>query len=338
MVCYHPLHAFEDGLTKNGKQHYKITSNKVKSVSFDKINNHWLLSTDENEFNNNRYIDIPCGKCIGCRIDYSRDWALRCQLESMYHSRTMFLTLTYDDEHVPHSSYIDNITGEFKDILTLFPDDFTKFMKRLRINYKRKYDKELRFYACGEYGSKTLRPHYHAIVFGLDLDDLSLVKQSGTGADLFESEFVNKSWNKGYALLSESSFDACAYVARYVMKKRKGKDSVEYETYNIEPEFVRMSRMPGIATNYYEEHKHDIYKYDEIILNDGKVFKPPVFFDKMYEDEFPEEFAKVKEKRIMCAQISDDTKEKLFGDKYIRLSREEVSKSKQISKLFRELD
>ncbi|MGN1183027.1 MAG: hypothetical protein ACI4SR_08495, partial [Faecalibacillus sp.] len=251
--------------------------------------------------------------------------------------RTMFVTLTYDDEHVPHSSYTDNITGEIKDILTLNPEHFTKFMKRLRINYKRKFDKELRFYACGEYGSKTLRPHYHAIIFGLDLDDLKCVKKSGTGNDLFESEFLQKAWPYGYSLLSESNFNTCAYVARYVMKKRKGESAQEYDIYNIEPEFVRMSRMPGIATQYYEDHKHEIYKNDEIILNDGKIFKPPSYFDKKYEEEFPEEFSKIKENRIKCAQISDDTKLILFGDKYARLSREEVSKLKQTSKLIREL-
>ena len=337
MVCYHPLHAFKDGLTKDGNQHYKITSNKVKSVSYDKETGHWYMSSNPDEYYNSDYIDIPCGNCIGCRIDYSRQWALRCVLESYYHEATMFLTITYDDDNVPHSSYVDDLTGEVKDVLTLNPDDFRNFMKRLRYYYKTYYDKELRFYACGEYGSQTLRPHYHAIVFGLKLDDLRLVKQSGTGNNLYESPLVSKAWKKGFVLLSESNFDTCAYTARYVMKKRKGKDADEYGKFNIVPEFVRMSRNGGIGLQYYNDHKHEIYEHDEIILADGKKFKPPHFFDKMYAEEFPEEFGKVLNNRIECAKLSDDTKEKLYGDKYIRLTREEIAKKASVSKLIREL-
>ena len=337
MVCYHPLHAFPNGFTKDGKQAYKITSNKVMSVSFDKSNGHWYMSTDKNRYANNKFIDIPCNQCIGCRIDYSRQWAVRCVLESYYHSQTWFLTITYDDEHVPHSAYIDNITGEVKDILTLDSNDFTKFLKRLRYYYKEKTGKEFRYFSCGEYGSKTLRPHYHMIAFGLELDDLKLVKQSPTGGNLYESELVNKAWKRGYVLLSESNFDTCAYTARYVMKKRKGKDADEYEFYNIEKEFVRMSRNKGIGYEYYQEHKHEIYEHDEIILVDGKKFKPPKFFDDMYEAEFPEKFEKVREARIKAVEVSDDTKEQLYGDKYLRLSREEVCKKASVSKLKREL-
>lgn len=337
MVCYHPLHAFPNGLTKDGKQDYKITSNKVKSVFYDKDLNHWFMSSDPNRYYNNNYIDVPCGQCVGCRIDYSREWALRCVLESYYHERTMFITLTYDDEHVPHSSYVDDLTGEVKDILTLRPEDFTKFMKRLRYYYKEKYGKTLRYFACGEYGSTTLRPHYHAIVFGLDLYDLKIVKQSPTGFDLFQSDFVDKAWKQGYCLLSDSNFDTCAYTARYVMKKRKGKDSDEYEKFNIVPEFVRMSRDGGIGLAYYQEHKHDIYKNDEIIIADGKKFKPPHYFDKLYQSEFPDSYDAILHKRIECAKISDETKELVYGDKYLRLTREEINKIASVSKLKRVL-
>lgn len=338
MTCYHPLHAFPNGTYKNGNKCYKITSNKVKSISFDKSNGHWYMSENPNKYSNNAYIDIPCGQCIGCRIDYSREWALRCSLESKYHQCTMFLTLTYNDLYVPHSSYVDDLTGEVKDVLTLNPDDFTKFIKRLRRYYSREYGKDgLRFYGCGEYGSNTLRPHYHVIVFGLELNDLVFLKNTGTGNAIYESSFLSKCWKKGFITASESNFDTCAYTARYVVKKRKGKDADEYEKFNIVPEFVRMSRDGGIGLKYYEEHKHEIYANDEIILNDGKKFKPPKFFDKMYNEEFPDEFEKVLNNRIECAKISDETKEILYGDKYIRLSREEISKKASVSKLVREL-
>lgn len=337
MVCYHPLHAFPIGLTKDGKTSYKITSNKVKSISFDKSSGHWFFSQDPFKYYNNQYIDIPCGNCVGCRIDYSRDWALRCTLESMYHDSTMFLTLTYDDVHVPHTSYVDNITGQLKDILTLRPDDFTKFMKRLRFHYSKKYGRELRFFACGEYGSQTLRPHYHAIVFGLKLDDLRFIKNSHTGFPIYDSDFVSDCWSLGMVSISESNFDTCAYTARYVMKKQKGKDSDFYDVHNLVPEFVRMSRKPGIGYQYYADNKESIYKYDKIILPDGKIFKPPKYFDKYYMQDCPEKYDSVLSNRISCAVDSDIVKEKLYGDKYVRLSREEVSKKKQLANLIRAL-
>lgn len=337
MVCYHPLHAFKDGFTKDGKQNYKITSNKVKSVSYDKETGHWYMSSNPDKYFNNDYIDIPCGRCVGCRLDYSRDWATRCMLEAQYHSKTMFLTITYDDEHVPHSSYVQPETGEIRDILTLSPRDFTLFMKRLRYYYFEKYKKELRFFACGEYGSSTFRPHYHAIVFNLDLDDLKEVKKSRSGFPLYESELVNKAWDKGYVLLSDNNWQTSAYTARYIMKKQKGDDADFYDEYNIEPEFVRMSRMPGIARQYYDDHKKDIYKNDEIILNDGLIVKPPRYFDDLFASEFPDEFEEVRNKRIEAAKISDDVKEVMYGDKYLRLEREEVNKKKSIKSLIREL-
>ena len=338
MTCYHPLHAFNNGINlASGKPNYKITSNKVKSVYFDEETNHWYLSSDPNEYSNNTYIDIPCGKCVGCRIDYSRSWATRCILEAQYHSRSMFLTITYDDDNVPHSCYPDLETGEIKDILTLSSKDFTLFIKRLRYYYSERFNKEFRFFACGEYGSTTLRPHYHAIIFGLELDDLKEVKQSHTGFPLYQSDLVDKAWNKGFVLLSDNTWETSAYTARYIMKKQKGEGSSVYEEFNIEPEFVRMSRMPGIAKQYYDDHKHDIYKHDEIILQNGKVVKPPKYFDDMYSKEFPEIFEEVRNKRIEAAKVSDDTKEKLYGDKYKRLEREEIAKQSQVSKLIREL-
>lgn len=338
MTCYHPLHAFQDGVNlKSGKPNYKITSNKVKSVMFDPDTNHWYMSEDPNKYLNNEYIDIPCSKCIGCRLDYSRSWATRCMLEAQYFTRSMFLTITYDDVHVPHSSYDVPETGEIKDILTLSPRDFTLFMKRLRYYYSEKFNKELRYFACGEYGSTSLRPHYHVIVFGLDLDDLIEVKKSRSGFPLYQSDLVDKAWNKGYVLLSDNNWQTAAYTARYIMKKQKGEDAYIYEEFNIEPEFVRMSRMPGIGRQYYDDHKHEIYKNDEIIFNDGMTVKPPKYFDDLYSKEYPELFEQVREKRIQAAKISDSTKEVLYGDKYLRLEREEVNKKKSISKLVREL-
>lgn len=334
MTCYNPLHAFSDGQHLNGKPNYKITSNKVKSVFYDVATGHWYLSNDPNKYFNNQPLDIPCGQCVGCRLDYAKDWTTRMMCESLYHDKTMFLTLTYDDINVPHSCYEEMDTGEIKDILTLCPDDFVKFMKRLRYYYTKN---EIRFYMCGEYGSKTLRPHYHAIVFGLDLDDLKPLKQSGTGNQLFESELLNKAWKKGFINVAPATYETMSYTARYIMKKRKGKDSAEYDQFNIVPEYVNMSRMPGIGFQYYQDNKEKIYKNDEIILVNGKTVKPPKYFDKLLEQEDEEKYRQIIDKRMENAILTDEIKKIKFGDKYLRLQREEKSKIQASNKLIREI-
>ena len=114
-------------------------------------------------------IPVPCRTCLGCRIDYSREWANRMCLEMLCSGQACFITLTYNNSSLPLT----------KDLIpTLCKRDWQLFMKRLRKAFP---DRKLRFYMCGEYGSHTLRPHYHAIIFGLDIfafPDLKYLKKS----------------------------------------------------------------------------------------------------------------------------------------------------------------
>ena len=183
MSCYHPLKAFDissvEGLTKNNKTNYKICSYDVNHLEL--INNKLVPFSDEfRSANCARYladfIEIPCGKCIGCRLDYSRDWANRMMLEASYHEQNYFITLTYDDLHVPKSYYPCPETGEALPSLTLSKRDVQLFLKRLR----KLTGQQFRYYLCGEYGSTTHRPHYHLIVFGLVLDDLQPLRTTDT--------------------------------------------------------------------------------------------------------------------------------------------------------------
>lgn len=314
MVCYHPLHAFTIGKDKKtGKNIIKVTSNKVQSIYFDKEYNHWFMSTNPHEFIHNDYIDIPCGHCIGCQLKYSRDWANRCMLESLDHDESYFITLTYNDDNLPSSVYYDKDTGEELISHSLVKDDFQKFMKRLRRYYERKgYENKLRFFACGEYGPQTGRPHYHVIVFGLHLDDLKIHTTSDNGNNYYTSEFVSKCWqNKGYCLVTECTWDTCAYVARYVTKKKVNMTSDKdiYDDMNIAKEFVLMSRRPGIAKNYFDKHKDEIYKTDELFIK-GKSFvaKPPKYFDNLLEAESPELIETIKTNRKIHAELNKQAK------------------------------
>ncbi len=303
-MCTSPLKGFLYGTTENGKKnlivtpysvdHIEILDNKKIYVDSPAITSKFALT---------EFVEIPCGQCIECRLQRSRRWADRCMLELGYHESSFFITLTYDNEHIPKNHLIDYDTGEiYAENATLVKKDLQDFMKRLRRAYEYKgYDNKLRFFACGEYGSQTLRPHFHLIVFGLKLDDLVLYKRNFNGDNLYNSAFISKIWKKGFSVVGDVTWQSCAYVARYIMKKHLGKDSDFYDIYNIEPEFTLMSRKPGIARQYYDEHKDELFYQDFVSIptKDGaKQIYPPPYYEKLFEDDFPEnEVVERKEKR-----------------------------------------
>lgn len=296
MACYHPLKAIVvqgSQSVKNGVPTGKKVLKFIKPLDVDKYPADAVMS-------------IPCGQCIGCRIQYSREWANRCMLELQYHESSYFVTLTYDDAHVPRSYYADPETGEAFTSLTLAKRDFQLFMKRLRKHFNQSH---IRFFMAGEYGSNTFRPHYHAILFGLKLADLVLYKKSPQGFSYYTSESLQKCWSDkdgnpiGYAVVAEVTWETCAYTARYVMKKLNGKEAKFYSDFNIQPEFTLMSRKPGIARQYYDDHP-DLYKKEYINVSTekgGLKFKPPRYFDKLYDLENPEEMQVIKDIRQKLA-------------------------------------
>lgn len=303
MSCYKPLKAFKlPELTKNGKSSYKICSHNIDHIEYR--GNEWIkcetpLVASRGFKTIKDFIEIPCGSCIGCRLDYSRMWANRCVIEMKEHDHNYFLTLTYDDEHLPKGEKVEkiNLSGEvvYEEFPTLIKEDLQKFFKRLRKNTGQKF----RYYACGEYGDKSGRSHFHAILFGLQIDDLVPVTKSNAGYSYFSSNTINKCWPYGYAVVGEATWETCAYTARYVMKKHKGKDKEFYEKYKINPEFVLMSRKPGIARQYYDQNKEKIFDYDFINIGDNsgvRSFKPPRYYKSLYEIDDPDEYQKYKDK------------------------------------------
>lgn len=309
-MCTSPLKGFLNGLTENGKKNLIITPYTVDHIEFDASGNRYNVS-DAMHFHPDvltDWIEIPCGQCIECRLQRSRQWADRCMLELQYHQQSWFVTLTYDDDHLPKSDeFIDPVTGEFYRNATLVKNDLSAFMKRLRRAYEYAgHDNSIRFYGCGEYGSQTLRPHFHVILFGLELppDDLTLYRVNFNGDILYNSKFLSKVWKNGHVVLGEVTWQSCAYVARYIMKKHLGKDSVFYDDYGIEPEFTLMSRRPGIAAQYYADHKDEIFSNDYVTIpthQGAKKIYPPRYFEKLYEDDNPAESCVRKAKRQQAA-------------------------------------
>lgn len=236
-------------------------------------------------------IDIPCGKCIECRLAYAREWANRCMMEALYHTDNWFVTLTYDDEHVPKAE---------NGALTLVKNELSAFIKRLRKNTGQK----IRYYGCGEYGEHTFRPHYHCIIFGLHLSDVTPWRRSNLGYPVYRSPTIERAWSLdgvpfGNCELGSVTWDSCCYVARYVQKKI-GIEPEAYEKLGIVPEYVRMSRRPGIGYQYYIDHRSDIWSYEEINLagEDGGIsFKPPRYFDRILDGEAPEALKVIKDFR-----------------------------------------
>lgn len=345
MTCYHPLKGFPVGKTANGKTAYKITSYDVDYVYRQLGNEVWrcgngIAPSLPNYVVVYNFVEIPCGKCIGCRLKYSRDWADRCMLEAKKYDENYFVTLTYSEENVPMSDYFDEDTGELSHMNTLRKRDFQLFMKRLR----KKYGDGIRFFSAGEYGSTTFRPHYHAILFNIHFDDLELMYERD-GYRYYKSESLNKVWKNGFCIVSTCTWETCAYVARYVCKKRSDDDTDRYlddfyQRYGLEKEFVLMSRRPGIARDFFDSNKEDIYKYDELFVSTSKGSqkrKPPRYFDKLFEELYPDEFAFVKANRKNVAELHKNLKMKETSLSYTdMLKSEEENKLSSIRQLKRD--
>lgn len=323
MPCYHPIKAFYKINKITGKKEFKFASQIDSSVS--------LSASTAYPYP----IDIPCGQCIGCRLEYSRQWAVRCCLESALFEHNYFVTLTYADEFLPISRSSDHFT--------LSCNHLKKFFKDLRRYFSYHFDHiGIRFYASGEYGSSTLRPHYHAIIFNLPLPDLKFYKKSFDGHAYFTSEILDKIWSKGYVVIANFSFSTAAYVARYVVSKQTGKNASFYTENGIEPPFSRCSRRPGIGRFYYDVHKDHFYSFDQIVITNSKgvalKIKPPRYYDRLYDFDDPDQLFELKERRRLSGIYSRKNVMQhtdLARDEYLAVA--ENNKNSSIKSLLRPL-
>lgn len=240
-----------------------------------------------------RELKVPCGRCIGCRLERSRQWAVRCVHESRLYEQNCFLTLTYDKEHLPVSRSLD-------------PVAFQRFMKRLR-----KFSgPSVRFFACGEYGDEEGRPHYHACVFNFDFPDKKYLKTTKAGEKIYTSAILERLWPFGMCSIGAVTFESAAYVARYVCKKVTGDKAVEHyeyidpvsgEVFNREPEFVRMSLKPGIGSHWFDRYGSQVYPADMVVMRGARA-KPPKYYDRLYERDNPEVMELIRLQRALDGQ------------------------------------
>lgn len=250
MSCYKPMAARDYGVHPNNPKKTHTIKFLGQPYSLELVSS---MKLPEGQ----KIIAIPCGQCIGCRLDYAKRWADRCLAESLCHDSNYFLTLTYDDEHLPAKR-------EGSPIHSLEPRELQLFMKRLRKKFS---NQTIRFFACGEYGELNMRPHYHLILFGLKLDDLKLLRKSDLGQPYYISESISRLWTYGYHIIGDCTWNTCSYVARYMVKKQKGFNAKVYDELNYEPEFCRMSRRPGLGKEFYEERLDDFYNFSAVSVS-----------------------------------------------------------------------
>lgn len=273
------------------------------------------------------HVHRPCGKCIGCRLDTARMWAVRCIHESSCHDQNIFVTLTYNDAHLPGGA-------------TLVKSHLQKFMRRLRkffaypgcipdtdkigrIQYytstAKKYSyrygqpktkpvyRDIKFFACGEYGERLGRPHYHAILFGVDFVDKVPIKidskryfannryQRPHDFDLYKSETLSKLWGKGFVSMGSVTMDSAGYVARYNLKKIFGENQEKHYG-GKEPEFALMSRRPGIGHKWFTKYTSDIFPKGFFTINGSKM-QPPRYYDELLKRKDECLYEKIKKDR-----------------------------------------
>lgn len=304
MSCYSPLHAY-----------------KGKSKESDKI----AITFRRSDSWRGVRLDLPCGQCIGCRLERSRQWAVRCMHEASLHEENSFLTLTYDDQHLPSD-------------LSLRVSDFQNFMKRLR---KSIAPRRVRYYHCGEYGEAFARPHYHALLFGYSSPDRKFFSKRGDNR-VFTSDSMSRLWPHGFSVEGDVTFDSAAYVARYVMKKVTG-DRAEVHYAGRHPEYTTMSRRPGIGAGWFAKFASDVYPLDRVVVN-GKDTRPPRFYDGLYSKIDRSTFEQIKiarEKNGLCFVddfLSDGRKIRVSDQDGRRLLVKEEVKKAEITRLVRPLE
>lgn len=221
------------------------------------------------------------------------------------HEENSFLTLTYAPDHLPSDGSVS-------------VRDFQLFMKRLR----KRLGIKVRFFACGEYGEKLGRPHYHACLFGYDFPDKELDEVNHRGDKIYRSRILEETWQKGRCSVGDLTFESAAYVARYVTKKITGPAAADHYQGKT-PEFTLHSKKPGIGQGFYQRWRSDIYPHDEVILR-GQKMRPPKYYDGQLEKDDPAEFQRLKQSRKtpLIDMITGD------NDAFRRAARERVQQAR----------
>ncbi|AXH74194.1 MAG: replication initiator protein [Microviridae sp.] len=246
-------------------------------------------------------VQVPCGRCIDCRLEHSRQWAIRCEKEAELYDQNCVITLTYDSENLPKNGSIEIA-------------DAQKFMKRLREKYE---GKVIRSFGCAEYGEKGGRPHYHLLLFNHEFEDKKLdLSMQGLQPEhkYWTSEILDQLWGMGRTQIMPLNFETAAYVARYVMKKIKSPGHTRTKQDPGSLKFVAIadersicvSRRPGVAADWYKRYKHGLCN-SHTIFSRGRSMATPTFFNRRMEIDDPSLYQKIKyQKKLDLKKYQDN--------------------------------
>lgn len=309
MTCYSPLQAFRLVLPVGRRDARGFNRGEpFKKISF---------SVPKGMSGFYKPIELPCGQCIGCRLERSRQWAVRCVHEAQMHEDNCFITLTYAPEFLPSPPSLDH-------------SEFQRFMKRLRKRLKKRGQK-VRFFMCGEYGENLDRPHYHACLFGYRPSDGRLFRERD-GVRLYVSDELSSLWPLGHSTFGELTFESAAYVSRYVTKKVTGDAAMDHyfsfdrstgEYFNLVSEYARMSLRPGIGADWLDRFYDDVYPSDEVVVR-GKQCKPPRYYDKIRLDRADNFFDPIMQQRKEAAKdprvVVNNSRDRLRDREFVKKS------------------
>lgn len=278
MCCYHPLTAWQ------------CADGQVVFVS------------NLRRYDIVKELQLPCGQCVGCRLERARQWAVRCLHEASCHSQSTFVTLTYSQACRPPGG-------------SLVYRDFQLFLKRLR------KEQRCRFYMCGEYGPQLMRPHYHACLFGVHFDDRVFLATTGTGCALFRSPTLERLWPHGFSSLGEVNFETAGYCARYCVEKITG-DRAPGHYGQLVPEFNHMSLKPAIGEPWLRRFASDVYPHDYLVVN-GRKCRPTRYYDRWFGRQARDELDAIKAQRELDGRTyaPDNTDDRLAVKEYIQRTR-----------------
>lgn len=257
-------------------------------------------------------IPIPCAKCIGCKMEYARQWGIRCLHEAKMWPHNSYVTLTYADEFLPPGG-------------SVCLRDVQLFMKRLRRARGAGPSNPIRYFLGAEYGEINGRPHYHCLLFNCGFGDLKYLGSNARGEPLYTSGELSSLWSAdgktmGHCSIGAVTYDSAVYCAKYALKKVTGAPAQEHycvydengECYDRAPEFAIMSRRPGIGGSYCDKYASEIVAHDNVVIN-GKTVRPPRYYENRVS-KLEEERMQVHRRRNKSVAVKnwrDNTPERL---------------------------
>lgn len=260
-------------------------------------------------------VQLPCGKCVGCRSKRKRDWAIRITQEASMHDRNCVVTLTYSDECLPEDG-------------NLCHRDFQLFARSMR-----KAGIRFSYFMCGEYGGRFGRPHYHAILFGIDFsEDRYFWEYSSAKTKQYRSPTLEKFWKHGNSTIGDFNDASAFYVVGYLLKANQPDDYFADPEDPVDstavqsrvPEYARMSTRPAIGRRYFEKWRSEIFPRDAVVFQ-GCEYQPPRYYVKRLSEL---EKASVKKRRLdaMVERRADSTPDRLAVREAVFKAKRDLSK------------